>query len=153
MSALSSLRAETGQQRRLHIVYIYALPQRRANVVRRWHDVEAANSPRQVICRCQVLSELCWSARGDKSRPCRREWRLSWLDPNHQVSQQTQNICMTFVQCWTIVEDVGPTLYKCYKKFCVCWDSVPICICRTCPPAKLSLTMNTTLFMLLKSFT
>ena len=25
-----------------------------------------------------------------------------------------QNICMTFVQCWTNVEDVGPTLYKCY---------------------------------------
>ena len=22
--------------------------------------------------------------------------------------------CMTFVQCWTNVEDVGPTLYKCY---------------------------------------
>ena len=30
------------------------------------------------------------------------------------VSQQTQNICITFVQCWTNVEDVGPTLYKCY---------------------------------------
>ena len=29
-------------------------------------------------------------------------------------SQQTQNICITFVQCWTNVEDVEPTLYKCY---------------------------------------
>ena len=28
--------------------------------------------------------------------------------------QQTQNICITFMQCWTSVEDVGPTLYKCY---------------------------------------
>ena len=28
--------------------------------------------------------------------------------------QQTQNICITLVQCWTSVEDVGPTLYKCY---------------------------------------
>ena len=26
-------------------------------------------------------------------------------------SQQTQNICITFVQCWTNVEDVGTTLY------------------------------------------
>ena len=26
-------------------------------------------------------------------------------------AQQTQNICITFVQC---VEDVGPALYKCY---------------------------------------
>ena len=28
--------------------------------------------------------------------------------------QQTQNICITFAQCWTNVEDVGPTLYKYY---------------------------------------
>ena len=32
----------------------------------------------------------------------------------HGISQQTQNICITFVQCWTNVENVGPTLYKCY---------------------------------------
>ena len=30
------------------------------------------------------------------------------------ITQQTQNICITFIQCWTNVEDVGPTLYKCY---------------------------------------
>ena len=29
-------------------------------------------------------------------------------------TQQTQNICIPFVQRWTNVEDVGPTLYKCY---------------------------------------
>ena len=29
-------------------------------------------------------------------------------------AQQTQNICITFIQCWTNVEDVGPMLYKCY---------------------------------------
>ena len=29
-------------------------------------------------------------------------------------SQQTQNICITFVKCWANVEDVGTTLYKCY---------------------------------------
>ena len=33
---------------------------------------------------------------------------------NKVYSQSTQNICMTFVQCWTNVEDVGPALYKCY---------------------------------------
>ena len=33
-------------------------------------------------------------------------------DPSRcEISQQTQNICITFVQCWTNVEDVGPTLY------------------------------------------
>ena len=30
------------------------------------------------------------------------------------TNQQTRNICIIFVQCWTNVEDVGPTLYKCY---------------------------------------
>ena len=29
-------------------------------------------------------------------------------------AQQTQNICITFVQPWSSVEDVGPTLYKYY---------------------------------------
>ena len=29
-------------------------------------------------------------------------------------SQQTQNICIKFIQCQTNVEDVGPTLYICY---------------------------------------
>ena len=30
-------------------------------------------------------------------------------------SLETQNILITFVQCRPNVEDVGPTLYKCYK--------------------------------------
>ena len=29
-------------------------------------------------------------------------------------TQQIQNICITCIQCWANVEDVGPTLYKCY---------------------------------------
>ena len=29
-------------------------------------------------------------------------------------SQSARNICITFVQCWTNVEDVGPALHKCY---------------------------------------
>ena len=34
--------------------------------------------------------------------------------------RQTQNICITFVQCWPSVEDFGPTLYKCYTKCWIC---------------------------------
>ena len=29
-------------------------------------------------------------------------------------TQQTQNSCITFIQCWTSVVDARPTLYKCY---------------------------------------
>ena len=28
------------------------------------------------------------------------------------TTQQAQNICKLFVQCWTNIKDVGPTLYK-----------------------------------------
>ena len=38
---------------------------------------------------------------------------------------QTQNILKTSVQCWTNVEDVGPTLYKCFKNvLCLPGDRV-----------------------------
>ena len=30
------------------------------------------------------------------------------------TTQQTKNISIAFIQRWTNVEDVGPTLYKCY---------------------------------------
>ena len=35
------------------------------------------------------------------------------------ASQQTQNVCITFIQniviqCWNNVEDIGQMLYKCY---------------------------------------
>ena len=30
------------------------------------------------------------------------------------MTQQTKSICITFVQCWANVFDVGLTLYKCY---------------------------------------
>ena len=32
------------------------------------------------------------------------------------ITQQTRNICIPFVHCWTSVGDVGPKLYKCYTK-------------------------------------
>ena len=50
------------------------------------------------------------------------------LNPHHRqcwtnaVNQQTQNICITFVQRWPNVSDVGPALYKCYRStnvFCL----------------------------------
>ena len=48
-----------------------------------------------------------------------RTWVSDWCrarypDAISEQSQKTQNICITFIQRWTNVEDVGPTLYKCY---------------------------------------
>ena len=44
---------------------------------------------------------------------------------NPATSQWTQNICITFVQCWTNVKDIRPTLYKRYTKFTfISWKEV-----------------------------
>ena len=39
-------------------------------------------------------------------------------------AQQTQNICITFIQRRPNVFDVGPTLYKTMQMFCVHWVSL-----------------------------
>ena len=38
-------------------------------------------------------------------------------------SQQTQNICISFVQCRPNVFNIGLTLYKCNTNLCVWWDN------------------------------
>ena len=43
------------------------------------------------------------------------------LQPLKEDTQQTQNICKTFIQRRPNVFDVGPTLYKCYTNVCVSW--------------------------------
>ena len=60
------------------------------------------------------ISRVCWDAR--VASVCFLSFRhvSMQVQTTHWCSQQTQNICMTFVQCLTNVDDVGPTLYKCY---------------------------------------
>ena len=59
------------------------------------------------------LIELCWRLGQHQillSKDSPRTERV-----NRRISQQTQNISITFMQCWSNFQDVGPTLYKCYK--------------------------------------
>ena len=40
-------------------------------------------------------------------------------------AQQTQNICITFMQCWTDVEDVGGRhCINVIQMFCACWEGM-----------------------------
>ena len=39
-------------------------------------------------------------------------------------AQQTQDICMTFMQCRPNVFDVGPTLHKIIQMSCVYWVTI-----------------------------
>ena len=74
----------------------------------------------------------------NENAPLWRVWlrhRMLWMPEVHvsggtslinatfRIPVNTKN-CLTFLQCWNNVGDVGPTLYKCYtnKMFCVRWD-------------------------------
>ena len=41
-------------------------------------------------------------------------------------AQQTQHICITFIQRRPNVFDVGPTLYEVIQMFCVHWVSIQV---------------------------
>ena len=57
------------------------------------------------------------------------------------LPSKQKNICITLIQCWTNVEGVELTFYKCYanvlclQMFCVCWislneDTLALAFCR-----------------------
>ena len=50
---------------------------------------------------------------------------------------QTQNICITFVQCQTNVEDVGLTLYKCYTNVLCLPGYIIVVMGKVLPPMPL----------------
>ena len=45
------------------------------------------------------------------------------MSTSHEAAQQTQIIRIAFVQLWTSVDDVGPTLHKCYTNVLCFWKS------------------------------
>ena len=58
-------------------------------------------------------------------------WRILISSESAHPAQQTQNICITFIQRQPNVFDIGPTLYKCYSHvLCLlgCWlnDELPL---------------------------
>ena len=55
--------------------------------------------------------------------------------------KQTQNICIAFIQCWTNVEDVGPTLYKCFTNI-LCL--LGMLIIHMCSPSQTQITRTKT---------
>ena len=67
---------------------------------------------------------------------CRLSYDLTRIHPEmysiqvEDTTQKTQNICMTFVQCWYNVEDVGPTLYTCYTNVFVFAGQMQCLRCR-----------------------
>ena len=88
--------------------------------LRRWSDIV------QMLYKCFVIAGMdLWYPMTNKSNAFMGS-ALNAVEAGDQsdwtatccIIRQTQNMCITFVQCWTNVEDVGPTLYKMlYKCF------------------------------------
>ena len=80
-----------------------------AQYLRHWPTIEPFLQQRlgvsynRVWCICPMTARAMWAIMKES------EVVLEWGG-----SQQTQNILITFIQCWSNVFDVGPTLYKCY---------------------------------------
>ena len=53
-----------------------------------------------------------------------QHWRNVQCFRESRPAQQTQNICITFIQRRPNVYDVGPTLYKVIQMLCVHWVTV-----------------------------
>ena len=85
-------------------------------------------SPLTRWCHAPATPGACalWE-RPDTVRSCKDDqrnrilikWAVTAACPLHSrfywtANPVNTNICITFVQCWSNVGDVGPTLYKCY---------------------------------------
>ena len=73
--------------------------------------------------------ECCWCTgnAGSCRSVCISESRAAYIFISMARILQTQNICITFVQRWSNVFDVGLTLYKCYTMFsCLLYDKLTL---------------------------
>ena len=98
-----SIRIETpgsSQERSIRIERPWSSQERFIRIERPWSSQERS-----------IRIERPWSS---QERSIRIESPWSSQVCVTRPSQQTQNICITYVRCWTNGEDVGPTLYKCY---------------------------------------
>ena len=59
---------------------------------------------------------MCLNIFGFKLIKNESRWRETTEKGENLNSQQTQSICITFIQLRLKVFDVGPTLYKCYTE-------------------------------------
>ena len=57
-----------------------------------------------------------------RNSACRHINKTVWWPVYFYLKHKTHQNCITFVHCWTNVENVGPTLCKCYSFFCVYCD-------------------------------
>ena len=80
-------------------------------------DVGGMQEGETVVYRCNDGYEFIGISDTELTLVCGSDATWSGTVPgcnSKNMPQQKKHICIPFVQCWTSIEDFGPTLYKCY---------------------------------------
>ena len=115
------------------IMYKLDIPPRRFFFNYKWNPTTTLFLPSIMWSGCWIvyLNKCHTDTLGSHNITCSDACVYSLVDLLlfYYTSQQTQNICITFVQCRTNGEDVGPTLYKCYRNV-LCLLGIRLINCR-----------------------
>ena len=88
-----------------------------------WVQIDGINIATELITRYYLngtLIQCCFNAR-PTSATLPQHWINVQCLRESPPAQQTQDICITFIQRRPNVFDVGPTLHKVIQMFCVYW--------------------------------
>ena len=91
-----------------------------------WVQIDGINIATELITRYylnETLIQCCFNVRSTSATLAQHWINLQCLRES-PPTQQTQNICITFIQRWPNVFDVCPTLHKVIQMFCVYWVSI-----------------------------
>ena len=94
-----------------------------------WVQIDGINISTELITRYYLndtLIQCCFNVRPTSATLPNIELTLDkcTMFERKSSSQQTQDICITFIQCRPNVFDVGPTLHKVIQMFCVYWVTI-----------------------------
>ena len=96
-----------------------------------WVQIDGINIATELITRYylnETLIQCCFNARTkvcDAGPTLNQHWiNVQCLRESPPAAQQTQDICITFIQRRPKVFDVGPTLQEVTQMFCVYWVSI-----------------------------
>ena len=93
-----------------------------------WVQIDGINIATELITRYYLTrhwSKCCFNARPTFGPALNHHWiivQCLWERP--PAAQQTQDICITFIQRRPNVFDVGPALHKVIQMFCDYWVSI-----------------------------
>ena len=92
-----------------------------------WVQIDGINIATELITRYylnETLIQCCFNARPTSATLAQHWINVQCLRESPPAAQQTQDICITFIQRRLNVFVVGPTLHEVIQMFCVYWVSI-----------------------------